>query len=381
MKQAVACSAKLTRWDDAAGRLEAYISHNPDSLIEVVGQRLLAGLYLSVPHYGSVRDGRFLRGDSGQGERRDTEESDGREAIGRLERATWPHGSRRPCRPARPRATAGRYDGANRDVVTEEETRRWDTATDAEERLLTTVVLPEEGQYHVAFHARDAWDQEVEGNAVSWVQGPRFDGRAYRSNELELVPDQRSYRVGKTAHLLIHPAGDNARVTFGHPDPDRGLNAVRFVDVPGARWSSTYPSTRAWSQTRRSRRPSCTTVACTRNCANSSCPRKRSCSTPRCRTDKDVYGPGETGLVHVKATDKAGNPAVDQVALIAFDKAVTYIQPEASMEPGSIFYGRKSYYQAEADSSFDQGFAAAGATNGTEDHPNRIHVPEGWDGA
>ena len=84
---AVACSAELTRWDDAVARLEAYISHNADGLGEVAGQRLLAGFYLSMPHTGIVQGGRFLRGESGQGENRDAQGSDERGAVQRLERA------------------------------------------------------------------------------------------------------------------------------------------------------------------------------------------------------------------------------------------------------------------------------------------------------
>ena len=50
-------------------------------------QRLLAGLYLSMPHGGVQQGGRFLRRESGQGTSVDQEESDEQEAVTRLERA------------------------------------------------------------------------------------------------------------------------------------------------------------------------------------------------------------------------------------------------------------------------------------------------------
>ena len=273
------------------------------------------------------------------------------------------------------------YDGSRHEVATEEEVQRWDAATDADGRLLATVALPDEGQYHVAFHARDAWDQEVQGNAVFWVQGPKFDGRVYRSNELELITDKRSYRVGETAHLLIHTAGDNARVIFANQDPDRAISHVRYVDVPRRTVVVDVPIDESYLPNAaveaivvrdgRVHTETCELVV----------PAETKLLNLTVHTDKDVYGPGETGTVHVEATDKAGRPAAGVVALTAFDKAVTYIRPESTTGPGSVFYGRKNYYAAETGSSFDQSFSAAQASNSPTDYSNWVRVPEGWNGA
>src|SRR5881398_3194210 len=47
---AVSCSIKLQQWDDATTRMEEFIAQTKGSFEEALGQRFLAGLYLTMPH-------------------------------------------------------------------------------------------------------------------------------------------------------------------------------------------------------------------------------------------------------------------------------------------------------------------------------------------
>src|SRR6266567_4678758 len=47
---AVACSLKLSLWDDALSRAEDFVAKTKGKFEEAVGERFLAGLYLTVPH-------------------------------------------------------------------------------------------------------------------------------------------------------------------------------------------------------------------------------------------------------------------------------------------------------------------------------------------
>jgi len=58
------------------------------------------------------------------------------------------------------------------------------------------------------------------------------------------------------------------------------------------------------------------------------------------RTDKPVYQPGETGKVSVAVTDLSGEPVRGQVALTAYDRAVTYIQDEFGPSRGYSTTGK-----------------------------------------
>ena len=84
---AVACSVKLQLWDDAVARAEEFIANTNGAFEEAVGQRFLAGLYLTFPHHGLKQGGRFLRGQSGQGVYVYSWKKDRKEAVRRYERA------------------------------------------------------------------------------------------------------------------------------------------------------------------------------------------------------------------------------------------------------------------------------------------------------
>jgi hypothetical protein len=50
---AVACSLKLQLWDDAMNHAQEFVTRTKGTFEEAVGERFLAGLYLTVPHYGT----------------------------------------------------------------------------------------------------------------------------------------------------------------------------------------------------------------------------------------------------------------------------------------------------------------------------------------
>ncbi|NQT81709.1 hypothetical protein HQ563_01710, partial [bacterium] len=84
---AVACSLKLQQWDDALERAAQFVEKTKGSFEEAVGERFFAGLYLSVPHYGTKRGGTYLRGQWTQGVQVSSWRKDRKDAIGHYERA------------------------------------------------------------------------------------------------------------------------------------------------------------------------------------------------------------------------------------------------------------------------------------------------------
>ena len=84
---AVACSLKLSLWDDALARAQEFVTKTRGKFEETVGERFLAGLYLTVPHYGTKRGTTFLRGQWTQGVQVYSSRKDSREAVQHYERA------------------------------------------------------------------------------------------------------------------------------------------------------------------------------------------------------------------------------------------------------------------------------------------------------
>jgi len=60
------------------------------------------------------------------------------------------------------------------------------------------------GQYRISYKLTDAAGDEIEGGYLFTVVGEGFDGRDYRFNHLELVPDKREYAPGDVVRLQIN---------------------------------------------------------------------------------------------------------------------------------------------------------------------------------
>lgn len=272
-----------------------------------------------------------------------------------------------------------RYEGADRSQVKEEEIKRWEAGTDAQGRLSFKVPIPGEGQYRITFKTRDSWKQEVQGNAVFWVSGPKFDGRVYRFNDLEIIADKRSYKVGETAHLLINTAESNSRILFSDSVTQEALLSYRFIDLPSLSTVVDLPI-------KADRVPNffveATLVRNGRVHTESRelfVPPERGLLNVTVETDKAVYKPGEKGTVRVKASDLAGKPVAGEITLTAFDDAVTAIQDEFGPSPRVFFYGQKRYHYPRSDSSQESQFGASGGFPRLE--TNFLRPPEGWYGS
>ena len=273
-----------------------------------------------------------------------------------------------------------RYGGADNSEVQEEEVRRWNASTDVDGRLSFMLPVPGEGQYRVTFRTRDSWEEEVLGNAVFWVVGPKFDGRVYRFNELEIIADKRTYEVGETAHLLINTAENNARILFSD-DVSRGvLRSYRFIDIPSRALVIDIPVEK------RHVPDFFVEATLVRNgrvhmeSRELFVPPIDSLLNVSIRTDKPSYKPGESGTVHVEVRDPKGKPVTGQVTLTAYDQAVTYIQDEFGPDPRTFYHGQKRYHYPYVDASFDQVLPTWSTFQRAEQAWSKWRAPEGWSG-
>jgi uncharacterized protein YfaS (alpha-2-macroglobulin family) len=272
------------------------------------------------------------------------------------------------------------YGGADNSVPEETIVTRWDAETDAQGRLSFRYPIPGEGQYRITFVARDSAKEEVQGNAVFWVNGPKFDGRVYRFNDLEIIADKRTYKLGDTAHLLINIAESNSRILFADQVSQGVLLNWRFIDLPSRSTVIDLPIGEKhvpnfFVEATLVRNGRVHTEA-----RELFVPPVKGLLNVALKTDKPIYQPGETGKVSVTVTDAAGEPVRGQVALTAYDEAVTYIQDEFGPSPRVFFYGQKRYHHPYVDSSVNQVFGAWGSFERPEWYVGQGGEPEGWRG-
>jgi len=272
------------------------------------------------------------------------------------------------------------YSGTDNTVPDETVVKRWDAETDAQGRLSFRYPIPGEGQYRITFVTRDSAKEQVQGNAVFWVNGPKFDGRVYRFNDLEIIADKRTYKLGDTAHLLINVAESNSRILFADQVSQGVLLNWRFIDLPARSTVIDLPIEEKhvpnfFVEATLVRNGRVHTEA-----RELFVPPVKGLLNVALKTDKPVYQPGETGKVSVAVTDATGEPVRGQVALTAYDEAVTYIQDEFGPSPRVFFYGQKRYHRPYVDSSVNQIFGAWGSFERPEWYVGQGGEPEGWRG-
>lgn len=273
-----------------------------------------------------------------------------------------------------------RYGGADNSEVNEDIVKRWPAETDTEGRLSFKYPIPGEGQYRIVFKTEDSWGEEVLGNAVFWVAGPKFDGRVYRFNDLEIVADKRTYKLGDTAHLLMNVAENNSRILFSDNVSRGTLLDYRFIDVPARSIVIDVPVEEkhipnffveaTLVRNGRVHMEKCELFV----------PPVKGLLNVAIETDKETYDPGETGTVRVKVTDQSGEPVAGQVTLTAYDESVTYIQDEFGPDPRVFYYGQKRYHTPFVDSSTKEAFSAWGSFTNPENMVYQGGEPEGWRG-
>ena len=286
-----------------------------------------------------------------------------------------------------PVATQGRvtvyrihYDDAGTPTPKEEEMKSWDAQTDADGRLSFKYPIPSEGQYRITYRTQDAWKQEVQANTVFWVCGPKFDGRLYRFNDLEIIADKRSYQPGDTAHLLINTAENNDRILFSDDASQDLIRSYRFIDLPQRSTVIDVPITDA-------RMPNffveATLVRKGRVHQESRelyVPPAKNLLHLTVETDKPIYKPGEQGKVQVHLTNADGQPVSGHVTLTAFDEAVTYIQDEFGPAPKVFYYGQRRVHRPFVDASLDRTYQPMGQLDAPQSELYVCGIPEGWQG-
>ncbi len=100
----------------------------------------------------------------------------------------------------------------------ETEVGRWDLATRAAGQAKFQIKAATAGQYRLAYEVTDPQGHKIEGGQLLTVTGENFDGGDFRFNDLELIPDRRTYRPGEQAQLQINSNREQATVLlFARP--------------------------------------------------------------------------------------------------------------------------------------------------------------------
>jgi len=94
------------------------------------------------------------------------------------------------------------YDRRNQPVETV--VRKWDVETGADGETEQQIAASAPGQYRLSLELTDSEGHTIEGGYIFTIVGEGFDGRKFRFNDLELIPDKQEYQPGETVNLQIN---------------------------------------------------------------------------------------------------------------------------------------------------------------------------------
>jgi uncharacterized protein YfaS (alpha-2-macroglobulin family) len=236
------------------------------------------------------------------------------------------------------------YEGAGLQRIRLEKVHERNTTTGPDGRAILDLPAVAEGQYRLEFICRDSRGEPVSARTVYLVHGPRFKAAQFRHPDIEIIPDRPTYKVGETAHLLVHVRQPKARVLWSDDARDGDLLNHRFMDVADhvavipVRIEERHVPNFFVEATVVSRGQT-HTQAC-----EILVPPVRDLLDVLISTTKPVYRPGEAGSIKVSVTDSAGKPVSGPITLTAYDKAITYIQDETGIGPRTLLVKRLSQH-------------------------------------
>ncbi|MDZ4783215.1 MAG: MG2 domain-containing protein [Planctomycetia bacterium] len=242
------------------------------------------------------------------------------------------------------------YDAQRKPVETE--VQAWELATDAEGQAAQRIAAASPGQYRLSYKVNDAKSHTQEGGYVFTVIGQGFDGRSFRFDNVELIPDKQAYAPGEKVRLQINTDRAGSTVLlFVRPSngvylPPKlvriaGKSTVTEIDVAKKDMPNFFVEAVTISDGRLYEEAKEIVVP----------PEQRVFNVAVEPSAKD-YKPGEKATVKVRLTDLNGEPFVGSTVIAIYDKSVEYISGGSNVpEIKEYFWKWRRDHQPSSETS------------------------------
>ncbi|MBU0566426.1 alpha-2-macroglobulin, partial [bacterium] len=244
------------------------------------------------------------------------------------------------------------YDKDNNPVETL--AQKWDLGTDDEGKAGIQIKASIPGQYRLSYRVTDAKEHSVEGGYLFCVRGQGSDGKEFRFNEIELIPDKREYAPGDKVRLMINADYPGATVVlFIRPANGiylkpkiirmKGKSVIEEIEVTKKDMPNffveafTISDGKLYNETKEIIVP----------------PEKRVLNV-EVIPSSESYKPGEEAQVKVKLTDFFGEPFVGSTVVSIYDKSVEYISGGSNVpEIKAFFWKWRRHHNPHTESSLN----------------------------
>jgi uncharacterized protein YfaS (alpha-2-macroglobulin family) len=226
--------------------------------------------------------------------------------------------------------------------------------TDASGKGQVNFVVPDAGEFRVRVFAMTPEHREVQDSIYLWAPGESAWWMGPAQENVQIVPDKKSYVPGDMAHVLIVTGKDPASVLV--TAEGNGLYSAQVIKSNGGSITVDVPIKPEYA-------PNFYVVA-TFIRGNKLYQGSKSLSVPPTQHELKVdltpskaqYLPGEAASYTIKATDTSGKPVSAEFSLGVVDEAIYAIQPETVLPILKAFYGTV-YSKVNTDTSLTYYFS------------------------
>ncbi|HVZ17903.1 MAG TPA: alpha-2-macroglobulin family protein, partial [Terriglobales bacterium] len=226
-------------------------------------------------------------------------------------------------------------------------------ATDSSGRAEVSVPISRGGNLHVKVTANTVENRTLEATGYLWVADNSYDWWGGARENIQIIPDQKSYKPGDTAKLLIMTGRDPATVlvttegmALSNPQIIRSRGGAITVQVPiTAQQAPNFFVSAAYIKDNTLHQGS----------KSVSVPPNAFKLQVDVQPSKPQFQPGEAASYTVTAKDSTGKPVSAELSLGVVDEAIYAIHPDATTDILKFFYGRV-FNKVSTDSSLTYTF-------------------------
>ncbi|MGE0085907.1 MAG: alpha-2-macroglobulin [Desulfococcaceae bacterium] len=240
----------------------------------------------------------------------------------------------------------------------ESEMQKWEIRTGENRDINLQMTAASAGQYRLSCTVTDSRNQKIEGAYLFTVRGDGFDGKDFRFNALELIPEKSEYTPGENVKLMINTdRADSTVLLFVRPANGvylppkiirmKGKSLVEEIEVIKKDMPNFFVEA--------------LTVADGKvhtEAKEIAVPPEKRVINVEVLPSAERYKPGEKAEIKVKLTDYSGEPFRGSTVLSVYDKAVEYISGGSNVpEIKAFFWKWRRQHSPVTESSLDRIFS------------------------
>jgi hypothetical protein len=267
--------------------------------------------------------------------------------------AAWPEQyTYQPGQTARIKVEARDYDGKPVETAFRAELKQWrgrkqglgprvyqtEGRTDAQGTATVEIPTQQAGAWHVVLTAATPEGREANDEVSLWVSGSANSWASERREQIEIVPDKKSYQPGETARVMLITGVPEADILVASEGLE--LHGYQLVKTKGPTTTVSIPIIAAHEPN--------FFVSASFLRDNQFHHGTKSIRVPasgkklkvEIKPSKDQFRPGEPAEYTIRASDAAGRPVAAEFSLGVVDEAIYSIRRDATRDIFGFYYGR-----------------------------------------